>query len=300
MLLLDYTASTTINATRHDKQGEVSMQLSCLPVSFFADIISGEMSLAQWAQMGHELGLDGIDVSILFFPEASCTAIRQARNQVEDAGMRINMISTYPDFTHPDPLERERELGRAQESVAVASWLGCNYVRLVAGQAHPETTREQGIAWAVAGMSALVETTRDADVALVYENHGKPGAWTYTDFSQPPDIFMEIAHAVTPLGIGINFDTANATAFAPDPVALLDAVIDDVVTIHAADTAVRDELQHCILGEGLVPFLPLFARLYESGWDGWMSIEENARRGREGVERSVNYVRQVWAKVSNA
>ncbi len=276
------------------------MQLSCLPVSFFADIISGEMSLAQWAQMGRELGLDGIDVSILFFPEASRTAIRQARHEVEDAGMRVNMISTYPDFTHPDPLERERELGRAQESVAVASWLGCNYVRLVAGQAHPETTREQGIAWAIAGMSDLVETTQGADVALVYENHGKPGAWTYTDFSQPPDIFMEIARAVTPLGVGINFDTANATAFAPDPVALLDAVIDDVVTIHAADTAVRGELEHCILGEGLVPFLPLFARLYESGWDGWMSIEENARRGREGVERSVRYVRQVWAEITKA
>jgi sugar phosphate isomerase/epimerase len=276
------------------------MQLSVLPVSFFADIISGKMSLAQWAQMGRELGLEGIDVSILFFPEASPTAIRQARRQVEDADMTINMISTYPDFTHPDPLERERELERAQETVAVASGLGCNYVRLVAGQAHPETTREEGIAWAIAGMSALVEKTRGADVALVYENHGKPGAWTYTDFSQPPDIFMEIARAVTPLGVGINFDTANATAFAPDPVALLNAVIDDVVTIHAADTAVRGELQHCILGEGLVPFLPLFARLYESGWDGWMSIEENARCGRDGVERSVRYVRQVWAEVTKA
>jgi sugar phosphate isomerase/epimerase len=274
------------------------MQLSVLPVSFFADIISGEMSLAQWAQMGRELGLEGIDVSILFFPEASRTVLHQARHQVEDAGMRINMISTYPDFTHPDPLERERELERAQETVAVASGLGCNYVRLVAGQAHPETTREEGIAWAIAGMSALVEKTRGADVALVYENHGKPGAWTYTDFSQPPDIFMEIARAVTPLGVGINFDTANATAFAPDPVALLDAVIDDVVTIHAADTVMRGELQHCILGEGLVPFLPLFARLYESGWDGWMSIEENARCGRDGVERSVRYVRQVWAEVT--
>jgi sugar phosphate isomerase/epimerase len=274
------------------------MQLSCLPVSFFADIISGEMSLAQWARMGRELGLDGIDVSILFFPDTSREALRQARQQIEDAGMSVNMISTYPDFTHPDPAERERELGRAQESVALASALGCNYVRLVAGQAHPETTREQGIEWAIAGMAALAEATRGADVALVYENHGKPGAWTYTDFSQPPDIFLEIARAVTPLGIGINFDTANATAFAPDPMALLDAVIDDVVTIHAADTAVRGELQHCILGEGLVPFLPLFARLYEHDWDGWMSIEENARCGREGVERSVYYVRQVWAEVT--
>lgn len=275
------------------------MQLSCLPVSFFADIIEGKMSLAEWAHMGHELGLDGIDVSILFFPDASSETLRQTRRQIEDVGIGANMISTYPDFTHPDPAERARELGRAQESVGLASALGCNYVRLVAGQAHPQTTREQGIEWAISGMTALAEATRGADVELVYENHGKPGAWTYTDFSQPPDIFLEIARAVTPMGIGINFDTANATAFAPDPVALLDTVIDDVVTIHAADTAVRGELQHCILGQGLVPFLPVFARLHDHGWDGWMSIEENARCGREGVERSVNYVRQIWAEVTD-
>ncbi|MBC7235225.1 MAG: sugar phosphate isomerase/epimerase [Chloroflexi bacterium] len=276
------------------------MQLSCLPVSFFGQIISGEMSLNQWARMARELGLDAIDVSILFFRDTSRDAVLAARRQVEDAGMSINMISTYPDFTHPDAVERERELGREQEAVAVASWLGCRYVRVVAGQAHPETGREEGIRWAIEGMRALVETTRGLDVRLVYENHGKPGAWTYTDFSQPPDIFLEIARAVVPLGIGINFDTANATAFARDPVALLNEVIDDVVTVHAADTAVRGELQHCVLGEGLVPFLPLFARLREAGWDGWMSIEENARRGREGVERSVEFVRRAWAEAGRA
>jgi len=271
------------------------MLLSCLPVSFFPAIIEGEMTLHEWATMARELGLDGIDVSTLFFPDTSRGAIREARHQIEDAGMRPNMISTYPDFTHPDAASRERELGQEQEAVAVASYLGCNYVRLVAGQAHPETSRQEGIEWAIAGMRALVETTRGVDVELVYENHGKPGAWTYTDFSQPPDIFLEIARAVVPLGVGINFDTANATAFAPDPMALLEEVVDDVVTVHAADTRILGELDHCILGEGLAPIPALFGRLQQAGWDGWMSIEENARQGREGVAKSVEYVRRVWS-----
>ena len=44
----------------------------------------------------------------------------------------------------------------------------------------------------------------------VYENHAKPGAWTYTDFSQPPEIFTEIVRRTADVGLGVNFDTGNA------------------------------------------------------------------------------------------
>ena len=47
------------------------MHLSCLPVSFFADILAGRMSVGAWARMGAELGLDAIDLSILFVPDRS-------------------------------------------------------------------------------------------------------------------------------------------------------------------------------------------------------------------------------------
>ncbi len=49
------------------------MKLSCLPVSFFSDIIEGRMSVFEWAQMGASLGLDAIDISILFTPDHSST-----------------------------------------------------------------------------------------------------------------------------------------------------------------------------------------------------------------------------------
>ena len=44
------------------------MKLSCLPVSFFADIIEGRMSVEQWARLGADLKLDAVDLSILFLP----------------------------------------------------------------------------------------------------------------------------------------------------------------------------------------------------------------------------------------
>ena len=42
------------------------MKLSVLPVSFFKNIISGEMNVGDWAREGVSLGLDAIDISIIF------------------------------------------------------------------------------------------------------------------------------------------------------------------------------------------------------------------------------------------
>lgn len=270
------------------------MQLSCLPVSFFGDIVQGRMSVGEWARMGAAIGLDTIDLSILFVPNHSPDALAAVRGDIEAAGTTVAMVTTYPDFTHPAPDQRKRELALEQEAVAVAAALGAKLVRVTAGQAHPQTGRDEGIAWAVEGLTELVETTRDSGVTLVYENHGKPGAWQYTDFSQPPDIFLEIAQATADTGLGINFDTANATAFAQDPLALLGQVIDRVVSVHAADTAVRGELQHVLLGTGVTPFRKLFGRLHQAGWDGWICMEEASFLGREGVEAAAGFVRQTW------
>ena len=92
------------------------------------------------------------------------------------------MVTSYPDFTHPDARQRERELALAQEVMAVAAGLGAELVRVTAGQAHPETGIAEGIAWAADGLSRLVDGTRAFGVTPVYENHAKPGAWTLHRF----------------------------------------------------------------------------------------------------------------------
>lgn len=270
------------------------MQLSCLPVSLFGDIIGGRMSVGEWAQMAAEIGLDAIDLSILFVPDRSPAAVQRMRRDIEATGMRVAMVTTYPDFTHPDPQQRERELRLEQEAIEVSAGLGARFVRVTAGQAHPETGREEGIAWAVEGIHCLYEASSQLGPRLLFENHAKPGAWKHHDFAQPSDIFLAIVRATEDIGLGVNYDTGNAAAFAEDPVALLQQVIDRVVTIHAADTSVRGELRHCLLGTGITPFEELFRLLHRAGWDNWICIEEESHQGRKGIESDVRFVRQVW------
>lgn len=272
------------------------MQLSCLPVSFFSDIIAGRMTVREWARMGASLGLDGIDLSILFVRDRSRQAVKALRHEIEAAGTHVVMVTSYPDFTHPDPAQRARELDLEEEVFRIAADLGARYVRVTDGQAHPETGREEGVAWAVEGLSRLVERVRASGVIPVFENHAKPGAWQYTDFSQSPEVFLEIVRQTEGIGLGVNFDTGNAAAYADDPLALLQAVMPCVVTVHAADTAVKGELRHVLLGTGVTPFHELFEYLVRAGWDGWICMEEASYQGREGVEKAARFVRQAWAE----
>ena len=272
------------------------MKLSCLPVSFFTDIIGGSMTVAEWARMGRDLGLDAIDISILFVPDRSRGAVLALRKQIEAAGMRVAMVTSYPDFTHPDAAQRDRELALAQEVVDVAAGMGAEMVRVTAGQAHPETGRQEGIRWATEGLTRLADSRRTSGVRLVYENHAKPGAWQYTDFSQSPDIFLAIARATAGVGLGINFDTANATAFSGNPVDLLGECLDRLVSVHAADTSEHGALKPVLLGTGLTPFAAIFRRLVQAGWSNWICIEEASFQGRDGVERAARFVRQQWER----
>jgi len=276
------------------------MKLSCIPVSLFKEIIEGSMTVVEWAQVGKEAGLDAIDVSILFIPDRSREAVAALRKAIEATGMRVAMVASYPDFTHPDASQRVRELAVAQEVVEASAGLGAELVRVTAGQAHPETRREDGIRWATEGLRQLTDRTRKSGVRLVYENHAKPGAWTYTDFSQPPDIFLAIVKGTADVGLGLNFDTANATAFSRDPLGLLEQCIDRVVSVHAADTAVYGELKPVLIGTGLAPLEAVFRRLVRAGWDNWICMEEASFQGREGIGKAARFVRQLWARSQEA
>ncbi len=192
------------------------------------------MSVGAWARLGAELGLDAVDLSILFVPERTPACVSAVRREIESAGMRVAMVTSYPDFTHPDSAQRFKELELAVEVCQVAADLGAELVRVTAGQAHPQTGRAEGICWAVEGLTGLVERTQGLAVTPVYENHAKPGAWEFTDFSQPPEIFLEIVHRTAECRLRVNFDTGNAAAFSSGAALFSGAASDVAHKIHNA------------------------------------------------------------------
>ncbi len=272
------------------------MNVSCLPVSLFGKLDSGEMDLVEWAQVGPDLGLDGVDISMLFLKSHAASYIKKLRTAWERIGTPVVMATTYPDFTHPDKLQRERELLYFQRDMALCSQLNIPYLRVLAGQAHPETELRDGVRWAIDGIRRSADTADHLGIQLLYEDHSKPGAWEYVDFSYPPDIFLEILNGVWDTSVRVNFDTGNIDAYGRDSLEILKQVFPKVETIHVTDMAEHGRFSPVLIGTGVTPNLACFRYLKEQGWDKWLCIEEASGGGLDGIRQAVKNTRALWKK----
>jgi sugar phosphate isomerase/epimerase len=276
------------------------MKLSCLPVSYFGAILQGTMSIRSWIREAEGLKLDGIDLSILFFPEGSRNRPAEVGRMIADSAVELAIVNTYSDLTHPEDSVRKKEIDTLRRDIQTAAELGAEHVRIVSGQDHPGVDEQQSIRRVLSGFRQAALTAREAGVGLVYENHSKPGNWQYADFSLVPERFLRIAAELEDTDIHILFDTANPIVFGVQPLPLLQKVAERVVCLHAADTRVQSRLEPVVIGTGLVPFGRLFSFLKSKGFSGWISIEEASGTGSEGVETAVRFVRKTWVEPGEA
>lgn len=273
------------------------MKLSCLPVSIFNLFAEGRLDVGKWAAIAKETGFDGFDLSSMFIHNTTPTYLDGLKKQIDDVGLPLVMITDYPDFTHPDAAQRKRERAYIERNMAVLAELGGKYLRVLAGQDHPGLDRSEGVARAVEGLRWAADRAKEHGVTLVYENHAKPGAWHYIDFSFPPDIFLDVFEGIKDTSVMVNFDIGNSTAEASKPgdeLKLLARVIDKVATLHVCDMKELGRFSPTLVGTGVTPIRELFSFVKKRGFDGWFCIEEAGGLGLEGVKKAHDHIRKVW------
>jgi sugar phosphate isomerase/epimerase len=186
--------------------------------------------------------------------------------------------------------------------------------RVLSGQRHPGVGREQGIAWAAGCITEVLAVARECDVILGLENHYKDGFWQYPEFAQKKDVFLDLLAAVPDrTHFGVQYDPSNALVAGDDPVELLNAVADRVVSMHASDRylepgASLDELRqadgtlgyspklkHGVTGKGLNDYDAIFRTLAAAGYRGWVSIEDGMN-GMAEMAESLAFLRRMVAK----
>jgi sugar phosphate isomerase/epimerase len=273
------------------------MKTSCLSVSLFPAMLNGEMTIYEYAKFCRELGLNAFDLGIILLKSHTPRYIAQTKQEIARAGIPLAMMTTYPDFTHPDEREREREFDFLVHDIALASAVGARFLRVTAGQAHPGLKEQEAVDWAVHYLRRAAPMSDRYGITLLYEDHSKPGAWDYMDFSNPPHIFLEIARQIKDTSIGINFDTANILVAGEDATLdVLEKVYSQVKTIHVAETATKGKMEPVAIGTGIVPFNEIFSYLKSKKFDGWLCLEEWGNQGKEGVRKAVDFVKETWAR----
>lgn len=270
------------------------MKLSCLPVSLFGKLIGGAMTVPQWAEMARRIGFEGFDISSMFIKNHTPVYLEWLEEEIRRQEIPLVMMTAYPDFTVPDMKQREREAAYFLADLAVASQLGCRYLRITAGQSYPGEDTEQAMKMAMESLKRMREATENTGIRLVYENHAKPSAWKYFDFTYDADLFLEICGRLREIDIGINFDIGNFTAFGTDALEILKKVYDQVETVHISDMKEYGSFNPVEIGQGKAPIATALRFLQNKKFSGWMTIEEASGNGTAGIQSAYEYIKNLW------
>ncbi len=283
-------------------------RISVFPKCYFDELTTGRMSFAGWIRDAARLGADGIEHYDGFFRSLLPADVDPIARALDETEQITSMICFSPDFTHPDPAERRRQVERQKAAVDLTVRLGARHCRTLSGQRYPGLTRAEGIARTLDGIRRSLEYAERRGVVLCMENHYKDGTWRYPEFAQPEDIFLEIVEQVDSPFFGVQYDPSNAVVGGYDPIRFLEKVRQRVVTMHASDrylapgatlddltradgaTGYAAVLQHGETGAGLNDYDAIFRLLADAGFSGWISVEDGIN-GLDELRRSVEFLK---------
>lgn len=291
------------------------MPLAAFPKCFLDQLsVDHTMSVDEWIDLSAEFDVDGLEFYWGFTPWQDPEELDRIRERVEAQDRSIPMMCYSSDFIRPDPAERHEEIEQQKRAIDATARLGGSYCRVLSGQRRPDVPRDLGLRWVTDCIRQLLLYAGERDVTLILENHYKDGYWEYPEFAQKKDVFLELLDRIgDDPRLGVNYDPSNAIIAGDDPIELLEAVKDRVVTMHASDRyfeggtledlrdiesapqkGYADILQHGVIGQGLNDYDEIFSILKEAGFDGWISIEdgEDPAKGVEEMKASIAFIRE--------
>lgn len=271
-------------------------KLSCLPVSIYPLMASGEMSIARWSQEARKIGFEYFDLGESCMERHSVSELERIK---ESCAVPFNMLSAYTDFTHPDKEVRKASVKAAKEKIRKTHALGGRFIRLPGGAAHPEAVADvkSALDHMYECFEACIPAAEECKVRIVFENDSKPPSWEIPNFAFDIERFVKTWDRLKELPIGFNYDTGNAF-FLEDWNVILETVLDRLETLHITDYDFKDgDLKMTIFGEGTVPLREMLRIIKDSGFDGRISMEDTTFQGLEGTAKSYQYVRRICDEV---
>jgi sugar phosphate isomerase/epimerase len=287
--------------------------ISVFPKCWFDELCRGERDYVAWIRQAPVLGGEGIEHYDGFFRSFLPEDIDPVVRALEETGQPSSMLCFSPDFTHPDPDERARQVERQKAAIDLTRRLGARFCRTLSGQRYPGMTRREGIERTIDGIQRSLDHAARRGVVLCMENHYKDGNWLYPEFAQPEDIFLEVVERIDSPAFGVQYDPSNATVGGFDPLRFLEKVKTRVVTMHASDrylaegatlddlretngaTGYSEKLKHGETGRGLNDYDAICRTLAGVGFHGWISIEDGMH-GLDEMARSVEFLKQKRAQ----
>jgi sugar phosphate isomerase/epimerase len=162
---------------------------------------AGTMTYDDLVRLAVDTGIDGLDLTVYWFPDTTDRFIAPLRRLAYQSGVHIYSISVRTEMTRPKPEDRQSELAAVCHWVDVAQRLGATHIRVFGGKVPEKRTEEEASGWVVETLKRAAEYALPRGIILGLENHG--------GITERADRILDIVHRVDSPALRINLDTGN-------------------------------------------------------------------------------------------
>jgi sugar phosphate isomerase/epimerase len=169
--------------------------------SFRDQLKDKSMSYDDLVHMCVDQDIDGLDLTVYWFPNTSDAFLFPLKNLAIRSGVDIYSISVRSEMTRATAAERSEEVAGLNKWVDVAAKLGAGHIRVFGGQVPKGAAEDQAAGWVVEVLKPAAEYAGTKGVILGLENHG--------GITLEAKRIVEIVKKVDSPWVGINLDTGN-------------------------------------------------------------------------------------------
>ena len=286
-------------------------RIAVFPKCYMEELcVTRSLSLLQWIEMAAKLPLEGLELYPGFFASFDDGYLNEVRAAMQRHCLRMPMLCALPDFTQPSAAARRTEVERQKRMIDLVAFFDAPAPRtcsVLSGQRRPGVSEDDGVAMVVECIEHVLPYAAERGVILALENHYKDNYWAYPEFAQRLPVFLRIVQAIDSPWFGVNYDPSNALLAGENPLTVLEAVKDRVVSMHASDrrllpgytladlqvqegrTGYAQFLHHGEIGTDLNDYPTIFRVLHDAGFSGWVSIEDGLN-GPDELRRSAAFL----------
>jgi L-ribulose-5-phosphate 3-epimerase len=181
--------------------GKARLKPAICAYSFREALKAKTMTYEDLIRLTADLGADGVDMTVYWFPDTSDQFLNSLRRAAYKAAVSIYSIAIRSVMTQPTPELRTKEVAEVNKWVDVAVRLGAGHIRVFGGSVPKDASEDQAAGWVVEVLQRCSEYAGSKGVILGLEDHGGVTARA--------DSILKIVRKVNSPWVGINLDTGN-------------------------------------------------------------------------------------------
>lgn len=200
-LLQTLPALAAASQLRGQASGGSHLRPGLVAYSFRKELAAKTMTYEALIRQVAELGLDGLDTTVYWFPDTSEQFLAGLRRTAYKNGVSLYSAAARVRLCQPTPELQRAEVENAKKWVDVAGRLGASHVRIFGGTVPQGASHSDAIGWALAVLKPAADYAGSKGVILGIEDDGG-----LTTTAEPT---VELVQRADSPWVGINLDTGN-------------------------------------------------------------------------------------------